>query len=109
MRGNLVKEAEVMSTRKEMSNAYKERKPCGGVYTITNTVNGRYLLGHAANIKSVEQRFQFAITTGSTIHPRLQKDWDEFGAQAFKLEVLEELEQHPTQSQAEFLDDLEML
>jgi len=40
--GNLVKEAEFMSTRKEMSNAYKERKPCGGVYTITNTVNGRY-------------------------------------------------------------------
>lgn len=98
-----------MNRRKEISNAYKERKLCGGVYTITNTQSGKYLLGHAANLKSVQNHFQFAITTGSMIHPKLQKDWEALGAQAFTLEILEELEQGPNQSQAECMDDLKTL
>ena len=98
-----------MKRRKEIINDYKERKPCGGVYTITNTLSGKYLIGHAANLKSVKNRFQFAITTGSTVHPKLQKDWDELGAQTFRLEVLEELEQKSEQSQADFMDDLKTL
>jgi hypothetical protein len=98
-----------MNRRKEIINEYKERKSLGGVYKITNTLSGKYLLGYAANLKSVQNRFQFAITTGSTVHPKLQKDWQELGAQAFTLEILEELEQKPGQSQAEFLDDLKTL
>ena len=98
-----------MNRRKEIINAYKDRKLLGGVYTITNTLNGKYLLGHAANLKSVQNHFQFARTTGSTLHPRLRKDWEELGAKAFTLEVLEELEQKPGQSQAEFMDDLKTL
>ena len=57
----------------------------------------------------MQNRFQFAVTAGSTVHPQLQKDWDELGAQAFTLEVLEELEQRPEQSQAELIDDLKTL
>lgn len=98
-----------MDRRKAIINEYKERKLCGGVYMITNTLNGKYLIGHAADLKSVQSRFQFAITTGSTLHPKLKKDWDELGAQAFTLEVLEELKQKPDQSQAEFMKDLQTL
>ena len=98
-----------MNRRKEIINEYKERKLYGGVYTITNTLSGKYLIGHTANLKSMQNRFQFAMTTGSTVHPKLQKDWEELGAQAFTLEVLEELEQRPDQSQAEFMDDLKTL
>lgn len=98
-----------MNRRKEIINEYKDRKLSGGVYTITNTLSGKYLLSHAANLKSVQNHFQFAVTTGSTVHPKLQKDWEELGAQAFTLEVLEELEQGPTQSLAEFMDDLKTL
>ncbi len=98
-----------MNRRREMSKAYKERKLRGGVYTITNTQNGKYLIGHAADVASVRNRFQFAITTGSAVDPRLRKDWEAFGAAAFTLDVVEELEQTPEQSQAEFLDDLKTL
>jgi hypothetical protein len=52
-----------MNRRKEIINEYKERNSRGGVYTITNTLNGKYLIGHAANLKSVQNRFQFAVTT----------------------------------------------
>lgn len=98
-----------MNRRKEILNEYKSRKSCGGVYTITNTLNGKYLIGYAANLKSVQNHFQFAVMTGSTLHPKLQKDWNELGAQAFTLRVLEELEQKTSQSHAEFMDDLKTL
>ena len=98
-----------MNRRKEINNVYKARKLYGGVYTITNTLNGKYLIGYSANLKSIQNRFQFALTTGSIFHPKLQKDWEEFGAQVFTLEVLEELEQKPDQSQADFIDDLKTL
>jgi hypothetical protein len=98
-----------MNRRKEINDEYKARKLCGGVYTITNTVNGKYPLDYAANLKSIQNRFQFAITSDSTFHPKLQKDWEEYGAQVFTLEVLEELEQKPDQSQAELMEDLKTL
>jgi hypothetical protein len=95
--------------RRAISKAYKDRKLRGGVYTISNTHNGRYLIGHAADLASVRNRFQFAITTDSTVDPRVRNDWDEYGAAAFTLCVLEELEQAPGQSQADFLEDLKTL
>ena len=95
--------------RKKIIHEYKERLQHGGVYTITNTINGKYLLTYAVHLQSAYNLFQFAVKTGSAVHPRLRKDWEEMGAQAFKLDVLEELAQKPEQSQAEFLDDLKTL
>ncbi len=98
-----------MNKRKEILNDYKERKAAGGVYIITNMLNGKYFIGHAANLKSVQNRFQFSVTTGSAINSKLQKDWKEVEPGTFTLEVLEELEQKPNQSDAEFMDELKTL
>jgi hypothetical protein len=98
-----------MNTRREISKQYKERKLHGGVYTITNTVNGKHLIDHAADLTSLRNRFQFSVTVGSAVHPKLRKDWDELGAKAFRLDVLEELEQGPDQSRADFMEDLKTL
>lgn len=98
-----------MSNRRDLSKAYKERKRRGGVYTITNTRSGRYLLGSAADLASVRNHFDFAVATGSAVHPKLREDWTEAGPGAFALEVLEELEQKPNQTEAEFRDDLRTL
>lgn len=98
-----------MNNRKALTREYKERKLLGGVYTITNTVSGKYLLGHTASLASVRSRFEFAVKTESAVHPRLRADWAELGGQAFALDVLEELEQRDGQSQTEFLTDLQTL
>lgn len=95
--------------RREISKQYRDRRRQGGVYTITNTVSGKYLIGHAADLASVRNRFQFAVSTGATIDSRLRDDWHALGAQSFRLDVLEELEQREGQSQAEFMDDLRAL
>ncbi|HEX8982367.1 MAG TPA: GIY-YIG nuclease family protein [Ktedonobacterales bacterium] len=98
-----------MTDKKAASRAYKERKVVGCVYTITNTANGKYIVGHTANLDGIRNRFQFAVTTGSAVDPRMRADWALYGAQAFRLDTLEELEQRPDQSPAEFAADLEAL
>ncbi len=98
-----------MRDKKAASRAYKERKVVGGVYTITNTVNGKYIVGHTANLDGIRNRFQFAVTTGSAVDPRMRADWSQYGAQSFRLDTLEELEQRADQSPAEFAADLEAL
>lgn len=98
-----------MDRKKEIINEYKRRKLAGGVFKVTNTRSGKYIIGYAANLQSAQNRFQFAMTTGLTFDPKMQKDWEELGAEAFAFEILEELEQKPEQSQAAFLDDLKTL
>lgn len=98
-----------MTDRKAASKAYRERKAVGGVYTITNTESGRYVIGHTANLDGIRNRFQFAVTTGSAVDPRMRSDWARLGGQAFRLNVLEELEQGPDQSAEEFQADLDAL
>jgi hypothetical protein len=92
-----------------LSKAYKERRLIGGVYQIINRETGKYLLGYAVDIASMRNRFDFALTTGSAIDPRLRADWDRYGPTAFRLEVLEELEKPSEQTQADFVSDLQTL
>lgn len=98
-----------MNRRKELLKEFKERKPVGGVYRIVNGKNEKYLLGHVANIKSIQNQFQFAQKNGGLIDYKLKKDWEEQDHQDFKLEVLEEVEQRDDQTQAQFMDELKTL
>lgn len=98
-----------MDKRRELRNQYRERRALGGVYVITNTANGKYLLAHTPDLASARNRFAFAVTTGSAVHPRMREDWGTFGGGAFALEVLEELEQGQEQTRAAFIEDLKTL
>ena len=98
-----------MGSRRELSKAYKQQRQVGGVYTVTNTATGRYLIGHALNLASVRNRFDFARSTGSPFDYKLREDWSRLGADSFRLDVLEELEQGPDQTEAEFREDLATL
>lgn len=96
-------------SHRELSKAYKERQRAGGVYRIVNTSNGRYILGHAADLASARNRFQFALTTGSSVDSRLRGDWQAFGSAAFSMETLAELEQREGQTLPDFMAELETL
>lgn len=95
--------------RKEMLAAYKERKIIGGICAIKNTVNEKMLISSVTNLQGYKNRFEFSQATGGCIDLRLQKDWGEFGADAFAFEILEELEKKETQTPKEFSDDIKTL
>jgi hypothetical protein len=95
--------------RKQLLEAYKERKIVGGICAIKNTANGKMLLSGVTDLQGSKNRYEFSLATGSCVDFKLQKDWDTFGREAFIFEVLEELEKGETQTSKEFSDDIKIL
>ena len=98
-----------MDNRKVLINDYKQRKIIGGIYRITNTCNGMYLLNYATNLQAKQNSFSFMVSSGSCFDYKLKKDWTEFGGKSFTFETLETLEKKKDQSQEEFEEDLKVL
>lgn len=92
--------------KKEIVSQYKQRKTTGGVYKITNTVNGKYMIKAEVDLQSYQNRFDFARKTGGGLHPKLEGDFREYGADAFILEFLEETEMKESESHMGFKDRL---
>jgi len=95
--------------KKEILATYKERKIIGGVYLIRNTVNNKALLLSTTDLQGSKNRFEFSLKTGSCVTLKLQKEWSEFGASAFTMEVLEDLNKTDAQTLKEFGDDIKTL
>jgi hypothetical protein len=95
--------------RKQLRNEYKERNIVGGIYKVTNSHNGMYLVDYALDIQAKENAFSFMISTGSCFDYRLKEDQKTFGNKVFTFEVLETLEKKKEQTRAQFLDDLETM
>ena len=95
--------------KKEILSEYKQRKTTGGVFKITNTANGRYMLKAEVDLQSFQNRFNFSMRMKSCLHPKLQKDFNEFGPDVFVLEFLEEVEKKEDESRMGFRDRLKKL
>lgn len=81
-----------MERRKELIQQYKEKKKEGGIYQIRNTVNGKVLVVSTPDFKTINGK-RFQLVMGSHMNKQLQKEWQQYGEQAFIFEVLEELEE----------------
>lgn len=95
--------------RRELIAAYKERKVCGGVFGIRNTVTGKILLLSTTDLQGCENRFRFSQMTGSCTYSKVQKDWAQYGGQAFCFELYEALEKKETQTDRQFREDIDTL
>lgn len=78
--------------RKNLIRNYKETPRPAGVYRVRNTVNGKSLLGFSPNLPAMLNRQRFQLEHGTHPHPELQKDWNEFGPEAFTFESLDRIE-----------------
>ena len=96
-------------TKKELTSAYKQKPEEGGVFLIRNTLTGKVLLDASPNLAGQKNRFEFAKATKSCVHKKLEKDWKEYGGDAFEFEVLEEIRQGETQSSSAFAEDVKTL
>ena len=90
-------------------NEYKQKKTTGGVYKVTNTVNGRYLLKAEVDLQSFQNRFNFNQSMKGCLHPKMRKDYDEFGSEVYVLEFLEEVEKKEDESNMGFRDRLKRM
>jgi len=81
-----------MKTKKELKEAYKQKKPMTGVFQILNKVNGMVLIEGSTDITSKWNRHRTELRFGSHRNKQLQKDWKEHGEENFIFSVLSELE-----------------
>ena len=61
------------------------------------------------DLRGMQNRFKFSISTGSCVNPKMQKDWKEFGCKSFTFEVLEEIEMKVDMSVIKFKEKLKKL
>ncbi len=76
--------------RKELLEAYKQQKTMMGVIQIKNEKNGKLFIKGFSNLKNKWFSQCAQLASGRHMNLALQKDWSEFGPEAFSYEVLEE-------------------
>src|SRR5437588_12775586 len=77
--------------RKALIREYKESRRPMGIYRVRNTVNEKSLVGKSVDLPAMLNRQRSQLRMGGHTNRALQKDWDEYGAEAFEFEVLDTL------------------
>src|SRR5207248_11524963 len=77
--------------RKTLIREYKETRRPMGVFQVLNTINQKSFVGTSVDLPSMSDRQQSQLRMGGHPNRALQKDWNEFGADAFKFEILDTL------------------
>ena len=80
-----------MADRKKLKEEYRNRIPEKGIFAIKNNRNGKVFLGSSLNLHGVLDKNRFILNIGSHKNEQLQKDWKNFGEEAFTFEILETL------------------
>ena len=95
--------------KKEAKQNYKLNPQPMGVFQIRNLTNEKVFVGSSLNLDGILNRHKFALIAGSHQNKALQADWNEFGAENFAFEILEELEPRENldnKRELNFLEDL---
>lgn len=77
--------------KKALIREYKESPRPMGVYQIRNTANGKLFVGASVNLPAILNRHRSELRMGGHKNRELQKEWAEFGPDAFEFEVLDTL------------------
>jgi hypothetical protein len=78
-----------MSDRKELVRQYKETPRQMGVYRIRNTANGKCFIGSARDVPGKLNGHRFQLRMKAHRNDVLQREWEEYGADAFVFEPLD--------------------
>ncbi|MBP0580200.1 GIY-YIG nuclease family protein [Labrys sp. LIt4] len=78
--------------RKAVVDAYKKRKIAAGIYAVRCAETGDCWVGRAPDLSKIRNRLWFTLGQGVSLNQALQTAWKKHGEHAFRLEIVEELE-----------------
>jgi group I intron endonuclease len=99
---------EIMSTKKELKESYKQGSRPMGVFQFRNMRSGKVYIGSSSDLPAIKNRYIFQLKLGSHKDRELQKEWNEHGEENFIFEILEQLKAKEG-VQADYRDDLRTL
>jgi hypothetical protein len=82
--------------RRQLIREYKQTARPAGLFQVRNDRSGRVLVGASPDLPGMLNRQRFQLEMGSHPDKELQADWNEFGPEAFSIEVLDVLERDET-------------
>ncbi len=80
-----------------------------GIFAVRCLANEKMFIGQSENLDGIFNRIKFQLNANCHNQKDLQADWNEFGANKFTFEVLEQLEIRENldvKKELEFLEDL---
>ncbi|MGB8956373.1 MAG: GIY-YIG nuclease family protein [Tumebacillaceae bacterium] len=80
-----------MNRKAELKFEYKQTHRPMGVFQIKNNVNGKIFLVGARNIDGIINSQMFQLKMNGHRNVQLQREYNEYGADAFSCEVLEQI------------------
>lgn len=75
--------------RAELQQQYAQRKPLAGIFLVTNTVNGKVLLGSSMDLHGPLNKHRFMLSIGRHWNRTLQREFDQYGEAAFRFAIVE--------------------
>ena len=95
--------------KRDLKREYKLNHRPMGVYQIRNLVNEKVLIGASLNLPGIFNRHKCQLKMGGHQNGALQAEWNEFGAESFAFEILDEItpkEGRDFQEELAFLEEL---
>ncbi|MGE4277250.1 MAG: GIY-YIG nuclease family protein [Lawsonibacter sp.] len=96
-------------SKKALKEQYKNRTIRGGVYCIRCSGNHARWLRATTDLQGAKNRFTFSQNTNSCFEPCMAEAQKLYGASAFSLEILEEIQRKEDQTEREFSGDVDVL
>lgn len=78
--------------KKDLVREYKERKTRPGIFAIRCTAEGAAWIGASRDLDSQQNGIWFQLRMGNHMNKALQQSWARHGADAFRFEILEVVE-----------------
>jgi|SRR5579859_4486999 len=97
-----------MKTKKELKEAYRQMKFPMGVFQIRNIANGKIYIDHSVNLDAIWNRHRAQLRFGGHSNELLQREWQQFGEESFRYEILSELE-HKEGEEIDYARELKLL
>ena len=80
----------------ELKRAYKETVKRKGVFRVHSTATGESWVDTSPDLDSIKNRIWFTLRMGTHPNKKLQQTWNESGAEAMELTVVETFEEDVT-------------
>lgn len=82
-----------MKRNKELKEAYRQIRFPAGVFQIRNTINNKIFIDSSNNLDKIFNRYRAELNSGGHRNKTLQQEWNEYGEENFRYEILAEIRQ----------------